>query len=104
MFWPAFVSDLRAGASYNRLTDMRTWPLLVLDDIGAERDVHGFAAEQLNMLLGCRTGRWTIITSNLDLGGLAAIDRRIADRIVREPGNLYLVLETKSYALRDLPH
>src|SRR3990172_3339230 len=24
VFWPAFVSDLRAGASYNRLTDMRT--------------------------------------------------------------------------------
>jgi DNA replication protein DnaC len=75
------------------------WPVLFLDDIGAERDTTGFAAEQLNTLLGRRVGKWTILTSNLALDGIAGIDPRIADRIIRQP-NLYLEVETLSYSLR----
>lgn len=102
IFWPQFVSELRSGDAYAKLRDMARWPVLFVDDIGAERDTTGFAAEQLNTLLGSRVGKWTIITSNLNLEQLAGIDPRISDRIIREPGNEYIELTTKSYAVRKL--
>lgn len=102
VFWPQFVSELRSGDAYGKLRDMARWPVLFVDDIGAERDTSGFAAEQLNTLLGSRVGKWTIITSNLYLDQLAAIDPRISDRIIREPGNEYIEIATKSYAVRKL--
>lgn len=98
-YWPKFVSDLRAGESYDRQRDMLNWPVLFLDDIGAERDTTGFASEQLNMMLGCRIDRWTIITSNLMLDQLGKIDPRISDRIIREP-NIFVQINTKSHSMR----
>lgn len=102
IYWPEFVSRLRSGEAYEQLRDMIEWPVLFLDDIGAERDTTGFASEQLNMLLGRRVGKWTILTSNLGLEQLAGIDPRISDRIIREPGNEYIELTTASYAVRKL--
>ena len=100
IYWPEFIMELRGGNKYEKLREMMRWPVLFLDDIGAERDSTGFAAEQLNMLLGCRVGRWTIITSNLNLHQLALIDPRIADRIIREPGNQHTELSIPSFGLR----
>lgn len=99
IFWPDFVQRLRAGERYDIRTDMKTWPVLFLDDIGAERDPSGFASEELNTLLGCRVGRWTIITSNTDIEGLRAIDQRIASRIVRDK-NICVGVNTMDYAER----
>lgn len=100
IYWPAMIRDLRAGERYHELRELAEWPVLMVDDIGAERDTTGFAAEQLNTLLGCRVGKWTIITSNLMLHQLAGIDPRISDRIIREPGNELVEIDTVSYALR----
>lgn len=100
IYWPSFVSDLRSGIAYERLADMLKWPVLYLDDIGAERDPNGFSAEQLNLVMGRRVGKWTILTSNLSIAQLAAIDPRIGDRIIREPGNHYVEIDTVSYGLR----
>ena len=102
IYWPEFVSDLRAGIAWDRLRDMTGWPVLFLDDIGAERDTSGFASEQLNMLLGCRVGKWTILSSNLGLDQIGAMEPRIADRIIREPGNEFHEVTADSYALRKL--
>lgn len=102
IFWPEFVNRLRAGDAFEKMRDMSRWPVLFLDDIGAERDTTGFASEQLNTLLGTRVGKWTILTSNLGLEQLAGIDPRISDRIIREPGNEYIELTTASYAVRKL--
>ena len=46
------MDRLRAGESYGTYNDMKRWPYLVLDDIGAERDPSGFSAEKLTTLLG----------------------------------------------------
>lgn len=104
VYWPAFVESLRVrineGGHLAELLDMGKWPLLVLDDIGAERDTTGFASEKLNMLLSMRVGRWTVVTSNLDMEAIAQIDRRIASRIVREHGNLFIEMTTRDYGLR----
>lgn len=99
IYWPKFVSELRSGNSFSQYRDMMKWPVLFLDDIGAERDTTGFAAEQLNALIGSRENKWTIITSNLNLEQLAKIDPRIADRIIRSP-NPFAEIETKSHAVR----
>jgi DNA replication protein DnaC len=99
IYWPKFVSDLRGGTGFEMLTEMQRWPVLFLDDIGAERDTTGFASEQLNTLLGCRMNKWTILTSNLGLGQLGEIDPRISDRIIRKP-NIFIELNTKSHSLR----
>lgn len=107
IYWPDFVDELRdrnrdSGLSnYNMMNDMGNWPFLVLDDIGSERDTTGFASEKLLTLLNRRVGKWTILTSNLDLAGLSKIDDRIASRIVREPGNLWIELDTVDYGLRQ---
>ncbi len=99
IYWPSFVSDLRAGDAYEKLRDMQRWPVLFLDDVCAERDTTGFASEQLNTLLGCREGKWTILTSNLLLGQIGKVDPRIADRMIRSP-NQFIEVNTKSHALR----
>jgi len=78
---------------------MRIWPVLFLDDIGADRDTTGFSTEQLNQLLGCREGKWTILTSNKSLENLAEVEPRIADRMIRPP-NLFIDVNTESYSVR----
>jgi len=100
IYWPSFIAELRGGTAFEHLQDLMIWPVLMLDDIGAERDTTGFASEQLNMLLGRREGKWTILTSNLSLENLGQIDPRIADRIIRKP-NLFVEVDTKSYSLRE---
>lgn len=101
IYWPKFIASLRSGGGYAQLEEMQRWPILFLDDIGAERDTTGFASDQLNTLLGCRSDRWTIIASNLFLEQLGAIDPRIADRVIRKP-NIFCEIKTKSHALRML--
>lgn len=98
IYWPKFVGDLRNGA-FDQARDMIQWPVLLLDDIGAERDTTGFATEQLNMLLGARSDKWTILTSNLSPKQIADIEPRIADRLFRQP-NLCVHADTISHTLR----
>ena len=105
LFWPRFVRELRDPESNarKRLTDMIQWPVLLVDDIGAEQDTTGFVTAELNTLLGCRVGKWTIITSNMTLEQLAGLEPRNATRIIREKGNIHATVTTKSYSLRGLP-
>jgi DNA replication protein DnaC len=103
IYWPEMVGRLRDPQdreAKQKLRELAGWPVLFLDDVGAERDITGFAAEQLNALLGQREQRWTIITTNLGLEQLAGIDPRISDRIIRGQGNEYVEINTMSYALR----
>jgi DNA replication protein DnaC len=99
IYWPDFVQKLRLGESFQKREEIKTWPVLCLDDIGAERDPSGFAAEELNSLLGCRVGKWTIITSNKTFDALKAIDERISSRLVRPP-NICVAVQTKDFAGR----
>ena len=99
VYWPQFVSELRGGQAFDQFRDLWRWPALLIDDIGAERDTTGFASEQLNTLLGCRVGKWTLMTSNLMLEQLGSVESRIADRMIREP-NLFIEVNTKSHSLR----
>ncbi|MBC2594930.1 ATP-binding protein [Ruficoccus amylovorans] len=58
--------------------------LLVLDDIGAERDPNGYLAEQWYALLNARLGKWTVITTNLSADQISErLDERIRSRLWR---------------------
>lgn len=102
IYWPDFIQQLRGGNGYALRDDAKTWPVLLLDDIGAERDPSGYAAEELNTLLGCRMNKWTLITSNKTLESLKAIDARIASRLVRGQ-NICVEVNTQDFAERQLP-
>lgn len=103
--WPSFVEQLRAKENepaFGLYRDAMRWRYLILDDIFAERDTTGFASEKLATLLGCRCGKWTVITSNLPMPHIAARDTRIADRMARDNG-IIADIRTKSFALRKNP-
>lgn len=102
IYWPKFIQELRAGDSYERRTDMHQWPVLFLDDIGAERDTSGYATEELNTLLGARIGKWTILTANLTINQFAGVDERMASRIIRD-NNIVAQVKCQDYALRPKP-
>lgn len=102
--WPSVIEDLRPTAPNHKQTasyvkSMRYWPLLVLDEVGAEHDATGWATDKLATLLGCRDGRWTVITTNLTKEKLSNLDRRIVSRMVRHGGRMVEVV-TKDYYLR----
>lgn len=101
VYWPQFVQELRAGKAWERRSDMQRWPVLFLDDIGAERDASGFAAEELHTLLGCRMGRWTLVTANTTMPKLASLDQRIASRVIRD-NNVLVQVQTEDFSLRAL--
>jgi len=68
--------------------DEQAW-LLVVDDLGVERDTSGFVKDRLFNLLEKRLNRWTLITTNLKLKTIQDdYDVRIASRIIRD-GNRY---------------
>lgn len=104
IYWPELVGRLRDTEDRDakeKLKDIAKWPVLFIDDIGAERDKTGYSSDLLNTLMGQRVNRWTIITSNLPLHKIAEVDVRISDRIIRERGNEMIEIEgLKSYALR----
>jgi DNA replication protein DnaC len=99
VYWPDLVDRMRGGEFYGFYHDMKRWPYLVLDDIGSERDPSGFAVDKLTTLLGCRGGRWTVLTGNLSMAQIEAMDVRIASRLHRD-GSRVLEVTAMDYAFR----
>ena len=97
--WPTFVQRLRAGNGYEMRDDFKRWPVLLLDDVGSERDPSGFATEELVTLLLARMGKWTLITSNKTPEALRALDERIYSRLIRGQ-NICVGIKTKDFSER----
>ncbi len=83
--WP-LVADRLRGGDWDVLDDFKRAWLTIIDDVGAEHDArNGFIPSKLYDLCNERVGRWTIITSNLGEGQIAArLDSRIASRMRRD--------------------
>lgn len=99
--WGRMVDKLRGGEWQDRFWDMRRWPALFIDDAIAQRDPTGFSIDRLFAALEGRERKWTIITSNCTMQEIAAIERRISDRMIRGK-NIWVEVKTKSYSLRGL--
>lgn len=100
--WRGFCSDLRRGG-FGRVRDLEKDWFVALDDIGSERDEKGFIAAQLDLIANSRSQltrpKWTLITTNLTLQGIAEIyDQRIADRMLRN-GSVVIESDLRSYNL-----
>lgn len=97
--WRTFVREQRGGdfQGINRILAAR---FAILDDIGTEHDPSGFAKAVLDEILDARLGKWTVVTSNLYLDQLAAIDSRIASRLVRDGSKVLAIEGVPDFNLR----
>lgn len=81
------AEEWKSGMWRNQF-DEQAW-LLVIDDLGVERDTSGFVKDRLFNLIEKRLNKWTLITTNLRLKTIQdSYDVRIASRIIRD-GNRY---------------
>ena len=97
--WSKLVNDQLREREFEEYEDMRDWPVLVLDDVGSDRDPSGFSTEQLVSLLESRERKWTVITSNLYLRQLGEMDPRIASRMIRNT-NRVVQMPTIDFSMR----
>lgn len=80
--------------------DLARYWLVVIDDLGAGRDVSGHVAEALYRIANQRLGKWTVWTSNLGRQEIANhIDARLASRLVRGR-NAFVPIDAGDYADR----
>lgn len=99
--WPAVVQGMLKG-EYGVLDEIKSEWFVVLDDIGTQRPrLQELSSEHLFEVLLEREGKWTVITSNMRYRGLAKIDVRIPDRMIRGR-NKVVACKTNSYAVRKL--
>lgn len=80
--------------------ELSTEKLVVLDEIGADRDKNGHVKDQLARLCSARVGKWTIITSNMTLEDVKThLDQRIPSRMLRD-GSVVVDVRMRDYNLR----
>ena len=101
--WGDISEEIKRGnwAAANHLIQPH---LVVIDDIGDDESgskMDGITADKLYRLLCSRMNKWTIITSNLDLRDIAAKERRIASRMIRD-GNIHCGLTGEDFGIRQL--
>ena len=99
IYWPDFVDELKGGSAYGKFNDMKRWPYLFIDDAWANR-TSDFSEDKLNTLLGCRAGKWTMITANSTMQAIAGRDVRIASRFLRD-GCKLIDIRTTDYNRRN---
>lgn len=81
------ASDRMKEGEFGWIDDVCDAWFVAIDDVGAEHDPSKMAASKLDRILNSRLGKWTVITSNLDLEGIARqLDPRIASRMRRLEG------------------
>lgn len=96
--WPKLLEKLR-DKEYWRIGECLDANVLFLDELALEHDPSGFGADKMCQILSGRVGKWTIITSNLGMEKIEAIDTRIASRMVRD-GSVVVECNTVDYAMR----
>lgn len=98
--WPKLAGELLGNSGYWQIEELQRDKLVVLDEIGADRDPSGHVRDCLTRVLSSRVGMWTVITSNKTLGDIQRdIDTRISSRIIRDD-NVVVDVELIDYAIR----
>ena len=104
LLWVDFIRECRDGDS-SRIRDLISDDLVILDDIGAGAEAHGWMADKLYHIIEKRLDptkkQATLITANMDLDQLSeAYDERIASRLQRRGRDRVIIVDTTDYALR----
>lgn len=101
VFWPKVVAKMKEG-DYGPISDLQNLWFCCIDDLSSDNDPSGNARDNMATIAERRMGKWTAITSNLNLSQIQKkLDTRIASRMVRE-GNQVIDVETKDFSLRNL--
>lgn len=94
------VSDRMKNGDWELDQAMIAPQLAILDDLGADFDPKKIFAGKIDKVLRNRRGKWTLITSNLDLDQIRQqLDTRIASWLIRDENKLANI-EAGDYALR----
>lgn len=99
LVWPEIILALRSSRGFQTndlLSDATNWRAVFLDELKADGDTTGYSTGILSNLLSARTGKWTMITTNLTLTQIEAVDARIASRMNRD-GSRFLRMEGQRY-------
>lgn len=92
-------ADMLRSGNWDLQAHLERLDLLILDDLGAER-MSDMIRASLYDLLNSRLGKWTVITSNVNLRGIAEdIDGRIASRLIRGGSVVIEVDDARDYPL-----
>jgi chromosomal replication initiation ATPase DnaA len=95
--WPRLAGDLQSNSGYSELEELASAKLIIVDEIGADRDKHGHVRDCLARLLSTRVGKWTLITSNMSLTAIRdKMDSRIASRMLRD-GSVVVDVEVPDF-------
>lgn len=98
--WPKLAGELLGNSGYTRLDEIQSEKLIVIDEIGADRDPSGHVRDCLARVLTGRVNKWTVITSNKSLGEIQRdIDTRISSRMLRD-GSVVVDVTMMDYNLR----
>ena len=100
--WPKLIARCANERCWEYLAYLPKYALLIVDDLGAEPEgLRKPSKDALAQMLYDREGKWTLLTSNLDLEGFSAVyDVRIADRMLRHGSRVAGVSQDcKSYSL-----
>lgn len=98
------ISDRMKGGDWDLDQAMISPQLAILDDLGADYDPKKIFAGKIDKVLRNRRGRWTIITSNLELEQIRQqLDTRIASWLIRDENKLANI-RAGDYALRKKEH
>jgi len=94
------VADDMLSGNWQLAEAMIEPAIIVIDDVGADYDAKGIIAGKLDRVLRARAGKWTLLTSNLELGDIKTrMDARIASWLIRDDNRL-VTFEAGDYALR----
>ena len=96
--WARFLDEMRGSRPAQKIKELQSVGLLVIDDIGAENSTE-WAAEKLLEVLNIRRGKPTVITSNLSLEEIWANSQRVGSRLAG--GGKVKLTRAKNFNLRE---
>jgi DNA replication protein DnaC len=98
--WGDLVSMARDGQLGKIRDRVEKRTLMIIDDIGTEYETD-FSKSLLAEIAEKRLDKWTVFTANLTLKDIAAIDSRIASRMIRDQNKRLTFENTPDFALRQ---
>lgn len=98
--WPDVAWHLQQNEWTGMLDDIAQERVVVIDEIGADRDKNGHVRDCLARLCSKRVGKWTVFTSNMTIDEIEThIDQRVSSRMQRD-GSVVVELNVRDYFVR----
>lgn len=101
--WGSVLDAVRQGDKGDMLRQLDETRVLMLDDIGAENFGSGravdFSLSELGKMLDARSGKWTLLTSNIGFRQFGELEARCASRMLRNGGRVVEIDAAEDWAV-----